>query len=97
MIECGAGSEKHAIIDGGVDYADKRKGDRLETHRAIAPAGEHPYAGALIEGNVRHYYLSGASGEFVYAVGDNLRQLHYLLAQFGVFLNVALNTIAIGL
>jgi hypothetical protein len=66
------------------------------TARLRQPASK-PYAGALIEGNVRHYYLSGASGEFLYAVGDNLRQLHYLLAQFGVFLNVALNTIAIGL
>jgi hypothetical protein len=32
-----------------------------------------------------------------HAVGDNLRQLHYLLAQFGVLRNVALNPIAIGL
>ena len=35
--------------------------------------------------------------EFFHAVGDNLRQLHHLLAQFGVFRNVALNAIAIGL
>ena len=41
--------------------------------------------------------LPGASGEFFHAVGDNLRQLHYLLAQFSVFRNVALNAVAIGL
>jgi len=35
--------------------------------------------------------------EFFHAVGDNLSQLHYLLAQFGVFRNVALNPVAIGL
>jgi len=38
-----------------------------------------------------------APGEFFHAVGDNLRQLHYLLTQFSVFRNVALNTIAISL
>jgi hypothetical protein len=31
-----------------------------------------------------------------HAVGDN-SQLHHLLAQFGVFRNVALNALAIGL
>ena len=41
--------------------------------------------------------LRGASGKFFHAVGDNLRQLHYLLAQFSMFRNVALNTVAIGL
>jgi hypothetical protein len=41
--------------------------------------------------------LSGASGKFSHAVRDNFRQLHYLLAQFGVFRNVALNAVAIGL
>jgi hypothetical protein len=63
-----------------------------------------PYAGCIRKTPIgskpppaSDYYLSGASGEFLYAVGDNLRQLHYLLAQFGVFLNVALNTIAVGL
>ena len=38
-----------------------------------------------------------ASGKFSHAVRDNFRQLHYLLAQFGVFRNVALNAVAIGL
>jgi hypothetical protein len=35
--------------------------------------------------------------EFFHTVGDNLRQLHHLLAQFSVFRDVALNAIAIGL
>ena len=35
--------------------------------------------------------------EFFHTVGDNRSQLHHLLAQFGVFRNVALNAIAIGL
>ena len=41
--------------------------------------------------------LRGASGKFFHAVEDNLRQLHYLLTQFSVFRNIALNTVAIGL
>jgi hypothetical protein len=41
--------------------------------------------------------LRGASGKFFHAIGDNLRQLHYLLTQFSVFRNVTLNTVAIGL
>ena len=41
--------------------------------------------------------LRGASGKFFHAVEDNLRQLNYLLTQFGVFRNIALNTVAIGL
>ena len=39
--------------------------------------------------------LSGAAEEFFHAVRNDFRQL--LLAQFGVFHNVALNAIAIGL
>jgi len=35
--------------------------------------------------------------EFPHAVRNDFRQLHHLLAQFGVFHNVALNAIAIGL
>ena len=35
--------------------------------------------------------------EFPHAVRNDPRQLHHLLAQFGVFHNVALNAIAIGL
>jgi hypothetical protein len=41
--------------------------------------------------------LRGAFGKFFHAVEDNLRQLNYLLTQFGVFRNIALNTVAIGL
>ena len=41
--------------------------------------------------------LSGAAGEFFHAVRNDFRQLHHLLAQFGVFRNVALNAVAIGL
>jgi hypothetical protein len=41
--------------------------------------------------------LPRASGEVFHAVGDNPRELHDLLAQFGVFCNVALNAVAIGL
>jgi hypothetical protein len=32
--------------------------------------------------------LPGASGEVFHAIGDNLRQLHYLLAQFGTALSL---------
>ena len=35
--------------------------------------------------------------EFFHTVGDNRSQLHHLPAQFGVFRNVVLNAIAIGL
>ena len=35
--------------------------------------------------------------EIFHAVRNNIGQLHHLLAQFGVFRNVALNSIAIGL
>jgi hypothetical protein len=35
--------------------------------------------------------------EFFHTFGDNRSQLHHLLAQFCVFRDVALNTIAIGL
>src|SRR5262249_50078532 len=41
--------------------------------------------------------LPRAPRKFFHAVRDNTRQLQYLLAQFGVFHNVALNAIAIGL
>jgi hypothetical protein len=41
--------------------------------------------------------LRGTAGEVFHAVGDNIRQLHYLLAQSGVLRNVALNAVAIGL
>ena len=41
--------------------------------------------------------LSGAAGEFFNAVRNDFRQLHHLLAQFGVFRNVTLNAVAIGL
>src|SRR5690349_17785457 len=41
--------------------------------------------------------LRGAFRKFFHAVEDNLRQLNYLLTQFSVFRNIALNTVAIGL
>ena len=41
--------------------------------------------------------LSRVAGEFFHAVRNDFRQLHHLLAQFGLFHNVALNAIAIGL
>ena len=41
--------------------------------------------------------LRGAFRKFFHAFEDNLRQLNYLLTQFSVFRNIALNTVAIGL
>jgi hypothetical protein len=41
--------------------------------------------------------LRGAPAKCFHAVENNLRQLHYLLTQFSVFRNIALNTVAIGL
>ena len=40
---------------------------------------------------------SRSTRQFFHTVGDNRSQLHYLLAQFRVFRNVALNAIAIAL
>jgi len=34
---CSVGSEKHAIINGGIDYPDKRIHGCFKSHRALAP------------------------------------------------------------
>src|SRR6266480_5139946 len=59
-----------------------------------------PFCPTSADGPHPRYFrgtLRGASGKLFHAIGDNLRQLHYLLAQFSAFRNVALNTVAISL
>jgi hypothetical protein len=40
---------------------------------------------------------STGCSNFLHAFGDGFRQLHHRLAQFGVFLNLTLDALAIGL
>jgi hypothetical protein len=80
---------------------DRRHHQRFGTAMDLSEDGARERGTFSAVRRVHHAYfrstLPGASGEFFHAIGDNLRQLHYPLAQFGVFCNVALNAVAIGL